>query len=107
MANVTLIEDNPSSSRPNSSLKRDSKNTLTIRILYFARLADDAGRAEETIEAIVGTTAADLFEQLKDLRSLSLTKAHCRAAINETFVAWDRQLRGGDTLAFIPPVTGG
>ena len=36
-----------------------------------------------------------------------LQTAGVRAAVDETFVAWDTPLRDGHTVVFIPPVAGG
>lgn len=80
---------------------------IDVRVLYFAQFADDSGKPDEILQIAKGSSASDLFDKLQERYTLSLDKDQCRVAVNERFVSWDTQLEANDTLALIPPVTGG
>lgn len=81
-----------------------------IKILYFARLRESLGVAEEAME-ISATTVADLMALLA-ARGDSWRQEFdgcrpIRAAVNQTLVGNDFAITDGDEVAFFPPVTGG
>lgn len=80
----------------------------TITVLYFAHLADRTGVRDERVEMTDGGTVVDLKAALK-ARHTKLLDAldSCRVAVNEEFAGVDTPLRDGQTVAFIPPVSGG
>ena len=80
---------------------------LTIKVLYFAHLADRTGVREETI-ALNGNSISDLKNELAS-RHAKLQDAlnACRVAIDEEFASSESSLSDGQTVAFIPPVSGG
>ncbi len=80
--------------------------TLSIHVQYFAALREQAGRGSETL-ATGSRTAADLYEELRERRGLTLPRAMLKVAVNEEFTTWDRALTDGDRVVFIPPVAGG
>jgi molybdopterin converting factor small subunit len=49
----------------------------------------------------------DLYDELRASRGFSLAADALKVAVNAEFSAWDRPLRDGDTIVFIPPVAGG
>ena len=83
-----------------------------MKLLYFARVKQMVGKAEEEVELPAGiATVGALIEWLKgrdegyahafaDLRVV-------RAAINQSHVQFDAPLNGAYEIAFFPPVTGG
>lgn len=75
------------------------------KILFFAHLRDVAG--SESIEMQVdGKTVAELKEEIMtkfDFQKLDTVMT----AINEEFASDDDIIQEGDTIAFIPPVSGG
>ncbi len=80
--------------------------TRTVHVQYFAVLREQAGRGSEAIQ----TVAADpegLYEELRQLRGLSMPRSMLRVAVNEEFADWQRPLEDGDRVVFIPPVAGG
>jgi molybdopterin converting factor subunit 1 len=79
---------------------------LTIHVQYFAALREQAGRGSETL-ATGSRTAADLYDELRAGRGLTLPRSMLKVAVNEEFAAWDRPLADGDRVVFIPPVAGG
>jgi molybdopterin synthase sulfur carrier subunit len=84
---------------------------MSLRLLYFARLAEQLGRRDETVELPPGTgSVAHLrawlaarggpWEVLGDNR-----RALC--ALDHTLARDDAPLAGVAEAAFFPPVTGG
>ncbi len=83
---------------------------MTLRVLYFARLRECFGMAEEQLDP-AGTTAADLIAQLQArggvwAEELAAGKAF-RVAINQDIVTLDAALPDDAEVAIFPPVTGG
>jgi len=83
-----------------------------MRILYFARLRQIAGRGEEQVDVPGGVkTVSQLIEFLKardpgaaaafaDLRTI-------RAAVDKAHAPFEASIVGAREVAFFPPVTGG
>jgi molybdopterin converting factor subunit 1 len=81
---------------------------MRVTILYFAHLADRAGTREETREVPEGTSAAILCDLLAQAHTkLGDVLKACRVAVDEEFVDRSTVLRDAQTVAFIPPVSGG
>ncbi len=83
-----------------------------MKILYFARIRQIAGRGSEELE-VPGTvkTVSELIDYLSE-RDAGLAAAFAerrtvKAAINQVHVALDAPLNGATEIAFFPPVTGG
>ena len=82
------------------------KAVMTVRIRYFAILREERGREEEAL--ITGAaSAAELYDELRERFSFSLSAERLRVACNGDFVPWSHPLRHGDLVVFIPPVAGG
>jgi molybdopterin converting factor subunit 1 len=77
-----------------------------LRLRYFALLREEAGRQSESVET-AATTPADLYAELAARHGFRLPPAQLRVAVNAAFCDWDRPLRDGDEVVFIPPVAGG
>jgi molybdopterin converting factor subunit 1 len=83
---------------------------MKLHVLYFARLRERFGVAEETLD-FAGATAADLVAQLQArggvwAEELAAGRAF-RVAINQDIVALDANLSDQAEVAIFPPVTGG
>ena len=83
---------------------------MKLRVLYFARLRERFGVAEETLD-FAGATAADLVAQLQArggvwAEELAAGRAF-RVAVNQDIVALDTALPDHAEVAIFPPVTGG
>lgn len=81
--------------------------TMTLNILYFASLADEAGCDQETITVTAPITLPELFALLNEKHHFSRPQSQLRVAVNENFATWEVRLCDGDNVAFIPPVAGG
>jgi molybdopterin synthase sulfur carrier subunit len=79
---------------------------MRINVLYFARLKQDTGLAEESVE-MEGSTVRELYTQCQSLHGLSHRFEDIRAATNDAFCDGDTLLKNGDTVAFMPPMSGG
>ena len=83
---------------------------MTLRILYFARLRERFGLAEETL-AFDGATAAALVARRQArgggwAEELAAGRAF-RVAVNQDIIALDTALPDHAEVAIFPPVTGG
>jgi len=81
---------------------------MRVRVLFFGRLKDIVGRAEESAELPEGSRVEDLFALYRSsypaLAGLRLSVA---PSINQELAEWKAALRTGDEVAFLPPVSGG
>lgn len=83
---------------------------MTLHILYFARLRERFGVAEEALD-FAGRSVADLVAQLQArggvwAEELAAGRAF-RVAVNQDVVALDSALSEDAEVAIFPPVTGG
>ncbi|MBY0123397.1 molybdopterin converting factor subunit 1 [Bacillus sp. S/N-304-OC-R1] len=75
------------------------------KILFFAHLRDAVGEESIVLEAS-GKTVAELKGLLAEkFEKVNLENA--MTAVNEEFASNDEVIQDGDTIAFIPPVSGG
>lgn len=82
---------------------------MTVTLLYFAALRELLGTGEERVElagevSTVQQLADDLVKRHPTLRP---HLASVRFAVNESFVDSHASVQDGDTVALIPPVSGG
>jgi molybdopterin synthase sulfur carrier subunit len=79
---------------------------MNLKLLYFASLADRAGRSEETRES-AARTPRQLYAEVAAVYGFAFTAERLRVAVNGAFVGWDHALGAGDEVVFLPPVSGG
>ena len=85
---------------------------MKVTVLFFAGLREQLGRPREDVElpAGVGTVQA-LREHLRARggawASAFAANRPVRAAVNKDMVQPAAAIKGGDEIAFFPPVTGG
>ena len=83
-----------------------------IKILYLARLREDLGRNEESLELPAGVaTVGDLCAYLMArggpwMGALAENRSLC-VAVNHNIAQPATVINSGDEVAFFPPVTGG
>lgn len=80
---------------------------MSISILYFAATRDAVGKVGEELELGAESLSVQELGQLLLERHPGLTLAGVRFAINEEFASSDQRVVPGDTVAVIPPVSGG
>ncbi|WP_156855716.1 molybdopterin converting factor subunit 1 [Oceanobacillus sp. AG] len=76
-----------------------------IKVLLFAELQETTGRANLDIP-VQNITVRQLKEKLK-INYPQLNLHDVMTAINEEYAKEDDAITSGDTVAFIPPVSGG
>jgi sulfur-carrier protein len=79
---------------------------LELTVLYFGLLGERRGIAAEQI-VTAAATPRELYAGLDHAHRLGLRPEHCRVAVNDEFAGWDQPLASGDTVAFLPPMSGG
>lgn len=75
------------------------------KLLLFAHLKDEAGAETLSID-VSGKTIAELKTIVSEQHGLTKIDS-MMTAINEEFAEDDDIIQQGDTIAFIPPVSGG
>lgn len=77
-----------------------------IKLLYFAILREKLGKQEEMLE--FSGSVAELRRLLIEREPhLADVLKVCLFAVNQEYVGEDYILKGGETVAVIPPVSGG
>jgi molybdopterin synthase sulfur carrier subunit len=85
---------------------------MNIRILYFARLREDMGIAQEMFDLpaepcdVNGLRAQLVARGGASAAALGPGKA-VRVSVNQDLARGDTPVKAGDEVAFFPPVTGG
>lgn len=77
--------------------------TMTLDVKLFAMLRERAGSDSVEVELPDGATVADLLGELAPL----IGAMPVRAAVNREYSPEGAELRDGDEVALIPPVSGG
>ncbi len=81
---------------------------MRVRVLFFGQLKEIVGRAEDSVELQEGARVEDVFARYhRDFPRLAGLRASVVASVNQEFAGWQSALRGGDEVAFLPPVSGG
>jgi sulfur-carrier protein len=82
--------------------------SIRVKVLFFGRLKEILGHAEDSIESADAATIEQLFA-LYSARNPELAKYRPSlvASRNQEFAPWDTPLHSGDEVAFLPPVSGG
>lgn len=85
-----------------------SKETLSIRILLFARARDLAGTPELHWECPVGMTVADLKQRLGlEIPKIAGLLDYSAISINCDYAHASQVIPANAEIAIIPPVSGG
>lgn len=81
---------------------------MRVTVKLFASFREAAGEPQSVVEIAPGTTISQLWgglvEEHPRLQPLSSTAAF---ALNGRYTREDAALSDGDTVAFLPPVSGG
>lgn len=81
---------------------------MHIRVLLFASLREAAGTGELSLTLDPGSrSGAVLAELARRIPQRSGLLERCALAVNEEYTSADLSLHDGDTVAVIPPVSGG
>lgn len=83
---------------------------MRVRVLYFAASREAAGSPEESLELPPGATTAQLLAELRARHpALESVLRACVFAVNHEYVQIEQSvdLKEGDEVAIIPPLSGG
>jgi molybdopterin converting factor subunit 1 len=82
--------------------------SIRVKVLFFGRLKEIAGGAEEFVELTTGSRIEDLFATFVVRQpEFASYRRSVVASRNQEFAAWSTPLESGDEIAFLPPVSGG
>ena len=81
---------------------------MQCQILLFAQLAESIGTDRITIELSNGATVNEALDELAQKHeTIAQMRNSIAVAINEQYCNAITEIKDGDTLALIPPVSGG
>lgn len=80
---------------------------MAVRFLFFAQCADWVNRRDLTLPLEGDRTVLDLVRSRANLAPLLQHSSIVRVAINREFADFSAEVKDGDEVAFIPPVSGG
>lgn len=80
--------------------------TKTIHLTYYAHLRDNIGIPVETRQTAAGT-ARELYSEVKTHYNIDISEELLRVSVNDIFTSWQTELKTGDSVVFITPVSGG
>lgn len=80
----------------------------SVRVLWFASLADLSGAHQEDWTVSPSESVASLWKRAVERHpGLEARQSTLRVACDEKWVKWDASLDGVREVAFLPPVSGG
>ncbi|MFT0532994.1 MoaD/ThiS family protein [Castellaniella hirudinis] len=82
-------------------------NGATIKVLYFAQVAEHLGRRQETLPLAAPMPAGDWLDALADRCPALGGAGRLKIAINQEHAGRDALISPGDEVAVFEPVTGG
>jgi len=77
---------------------------MSIKVRYFASLAEQLGRSEADVEFVPGLTVQAVWQSDNHDRALP---SNVLAAVNMDYAAMTTPVNDRDEVAFFPPITGG
>ncbi len=91
-----------------NSLVPPVAQTVRVKVLFFGRLKDVVGQAQESLDLTDASTIEQLFALYSErIPELAKYRSSLAASRNQEFASWDTRLHPGDEIAFLPPVSGG
>ncbi len=81
---------------------------MRVRVLFFGMLKDLVGKASDSVDLPEGASVADLLTQYTSkFSSLKESLPAIAVAVNQEYAGAGTDLRDGDEVALLPPVSGG
>jgi molybdopterin converting factor subunit 1 len=83
-------------------------HTARVKVLFFGRLKEIVGRAEDSVDLPDGASIESVFSHFgANHPELARFRASLVASRNQEFAPWTTPIHSGDEVAFLPPVSGG
>ncbi len=81
---------------------------MTVNILFFGHYSDYVPNGQLALALAENATVRDLAQTLaeRDPRFVNIA-AHCRFAVEEEYASLDEKLQAENTVAVLPPMSGG
>ncbi|MBI4055373.1 MAG: MoaD/ThiS family protein [Elusimicrobia bacterium] len=79
----------------------------TLKLLFFAQCADWIKKREMELSLEKPTCLKNLVGSLPDLSPIFEHADILRVSVNREFTDWNAEVKNGDEVAFLPPVSGG
>ena len=81
---------------------------MSIRVLFFASLADIVGVRERTLEPAEVSDVISIFNRFAvEFPAMEAHRSSVLFALNSEFARSSSKVADGDEVAFLPPVSGG
>jgi molybdopterin converting factor subunit 1 len=81
---------------------------ITINVLFFASAKEITGLSKTKVELESGQTTVDFVAKLTVLfPSLNIQRDQISIAVNQVYCKETKELFDGDTIALLPPISGG
>jgi molybdopterin synthase sulfur carrier subunit len=81
---------------------------VAVNVLLFARAREAYGKGREQLDANTAATPDACFAELAErVPALAPLRPSLLVAVNECYADWSDDVKDGDEVAFIPPVSGG
>ncbi len=81
---------------------------MKVKVKLFAVFREIVGAKEEEIEVSPGTTVSGLLDRyIEKFPQLAKYREHIILSVNKEYGRPARELREGDEISFLPPVSGG
>jgi len=82
--------------------------SIRVKVLFFGRLKEIAGRTQDSLDLPAEADIESLFAHyVSGYPELQQYRSSLVASCNQEFAAWNTVLHAGDEVAFLPPVSGG
>jgi MoaE-MoaD fusion protein len=81
---------------------------VRVRVLFFGMLKDAVGKASDPLDLPSGATVRDLLDHYStQFPAIKNALPSLAIAVNQHYASPDTQLKDGDEVALLPPVSGG
>jgi molybdopterin converting factor subunit 1 len=81
---------------------------MRLRVLFFGMLKDLVGQSSATLDLPEGATVGDLLAHFaSQLPQLKDSLSSLAVAVNQQYAGTETELKSGDEVALLPPVSGG
>ena len=83
-------------------------DSISLKVLFFGAAGDAVGTKEMLLDAPAPSNVEDVKQILfSNYAALAELSRSLMIAVNEQYATDDTVLNNGDTVAFLPPVSGG